>query len=109
MKLFRVILVCNLLLLVASPMFAITCSTCIDRECEGTPNSQTRCRPVVEEGCETVSLPSCVGFADHSQSTVFAEWSVASIEINRPACGTTVTNSPAAVARAETSQTAVVK
>ena len=110
MKLVRFTLVCSLLLLAAIPSYAIPCSTCIDRECEGTPNSGTKCLPVSPEGCETRFNPSCSGFAnDAAAPAMLAEWTVASIEISRPAEGTKVVTTPAAVAQATVSPATLQK
>jgi hypothetical protein len=96
MKLIRLTLVCSLLLLAAVPSFAITCSTCIDRVCQETPGTGTRCRPVIN-GCQTVLLPNCT---PPPAPVMLSEWTVASIEISRPAAGTKVVTTPAAVAEA---------
>ena len=99
MKLVRFALVCSLLLLSAVPLYAIPCSTCIDRVCVDTPGSLTKCRPVIHEGCETITNLNCVGFAPEAAPAMLAEWTVASIEIRRPAHDTNVVTAPAAVAQ----------
>ena len=110
MKLVRLTLVCSLLLLAAVPSFAITCSTCVERQCADTPDTHTRCRPVTPEGCETRVNLLCVGFAaDAGAPAMLAEWTVASIEISRPADGTKVVTAPAAVAETAASPATLQK
>jgi hypothetical protein len=110
MKLVRFTLVCSLLLLAAIPSYAIPCSTCIDRQCQDTPGSLTRCRPVVIEGCQTVTNLSCVGLVDDAAApAMLAEWTVVSIEISRPAEGTTVVTASDAVAQATVSPATLQK
>lgn len=105
MKLLRLTFACTLLLLAASPSFALQCDTCTEpyelQGCEATPGSGTRCW-FMPDWCETRSS-SCTGFSDHSTS-MLAEWTVASIEISRPATETKVVTAPAAVADAGTAQ-----
>ena len=100
MKLLRLSLVCSLLLLAATPLFAFPCESCTAPDppyCESTPDSGTRCRFHID-WCETISSSFCTGFTEHSAPAVLAEWTVASIEVSRPAEGTKVVTSPAAVA-----------
>ncbi|HEV7767045.1 MAG TPA: hypothetical protein VGQ76_18740 [Thermoanaerobaculia bacterium] len=101
MKLTRIILVCTLLLLAASPMFAAPpCKTCVEEggsACDFDPGSGTRCR-FVAGACETYG-GYCINFAE---TTILAEWSVASIEMTRPDTKTVTT--PTAVASAATTQ-----
>jgi hypothetical protein len=110
MKMLRVTLACTLLLLVAFPTFAAPCGTCstvFEQTCDPTPGSQTRCRFHIE-GCQTISALSCSPFTDiEAQPAMLAEWTVTSIEINRPAERTNIVTSPAAVAEAPASQTAL--
>lgn len=111
MKLLRLTLVCSLLFLAASPSFALPCRSCDGPEypyCVSTPDSGTRCRIGVD-WCETISAPLCTGFTEESAPAVLAEWTVASIEISRPAEGTKVVTSPAAVADAGLSRAAAQK
>jgi hypothetical protein len=111
MKLLRFALVCCLLLITASPSFAIECSSCTAPDppyCESTPGSGTRCRFHID-WCETISAPSCTGFTEESVAPVLAEWTVASIEVSRPAEGTKVVTSPAAIAESGVSQSAIQK
>jgi hypothetical protein len=111
MKLLRLSLVCSLLLLAATPSFAIACKSCDAPEppyCVSTPDSGTRCH-YRQEICTTVSAPFCTGFTEHSAPAMLAEWTVASIEVSRPAEGTKVVTSPAAVAEADVSQSAAQK
>jgi hypothetical protein len=113
MKLVRFTLVCSLLILAAVPSYAIPCSTCIERDCESTPGSLTRCRPVFDPKfptCETLINLNCVGFANAAAApAMLAEWTVASIEISRPAEGTTVVTTSAAVAQATVSPATLPK
>ncbi len=104
MKLSRLIFVCSLLLLAASPVFAIGCRSCDGPEypyCISTPDSGTRCQIGIDY-CFTQPSSYCTGFSDETAApAVLAEWTVASIEITRPTEGTTkVVTAPAAVADA---------
>jgi hypothetical protein len=111
MKLLRLTLVCSLLLLAASPSYAIACFSCTAPDppyCESTPDSGTRCRFGIDT-CETISAPSCTGFTEHSAPAMLAEWTVASIDIRRPTEGTKVVTTPAAVAEVGVSQSALQK
>ena len=104
MKLLRLILACTMLLLAASPSYALACFTCDDFEpmqCNATPDSGTRCRWHVDY-CETISAPFCSGVSENAASTMLADWQVASVEIDRPAQGTRVVTTPSAVADAGT-------
>jgi hypothetical protein len=98
MKLSRVILVCTMLLFAAYPSFAAPpCSSCFDGEpCTSDPNSGLRCK-FTNGVCNTIGS-FCIGFVD---TTMLAEWSVASIEISQPAQGTKVVTAPAVVASAD--------
>lgn len=111
MKLLRLTLVCSLLLLSVTPSYALACKSCTGPEypyCESTPDSGTRCL-ISYRLCETVSAPSCTGFTGDSAPAMLAEWTVASMEIRRPAEGTKVVTSPAAVADAGLSRIAAQK
>ena len=111
MKLLRFTLVCSLLLLASSPLFALPCSSCTAPDppyCESTPGSGTRCLFHID-WCETRSAPLCNGLAHESAPAILAEWTVASIEISRPAEGTKAVTSPAAVAQADVAQSAPQK
>lgn len=107
MKLLRLTLVCSLLLLAATPSYAIICRSCdgdVYPYCISTPDSGTRCQ-IGPDYCFTQSAPFCSGFSDHAAApAVLAEWTVASIEISRPAEGTKVVTAPAAVADAHVSR-----
>ena len=97
MKLFRVILVCMLLLSAAVPTFsAPPCQVCLDDAgpCL-TDAGGTRCR-TISGVCQQTS-----GLCIVSGATVLAEWQVASIEVTRPDL-TTVVVSPTAVAQGVT-------
>lgn len=91
----RVILVCTLLLLAASPSFALPlCAHCNEwNECESSPGDYERCRYDIYGNCYTdygrCSIPSAA-------STVAADWTVASIEISRPAADCATVTAPAA-------------
>jgi hypothetical protein len=100
MKLFRVILVCTLLLSAAVPTFAAPpCQFCLS---EAGPcvndGGGLRCRTL--GGVCTESGGLCIGFAN---SPVLSQWQVASIEITRPdpttKVLTTVVITPAPVAQ----------
>jgi hypothetical protein len=106
MRLLRLVLACSLLLLAASPSFALGCFTCNPDQvnvCDSTPDSGTRCRFHIDY-CETITAPFCTGRSAESQTAVLADWTVASIEISRPAYGTKVVTAPAAVASVRTPQ-----
>lgn len=103
MKLYRVILVCTLLLSAAVPTFAAPpCAICASDAgpCENDPGGH-RCRTVA--GVCTESSGVCVRLADR---TVLAEWQVASVEITHrdPATKalTTVVVTPTAIAQGVT-------
>ncbi|HEX7676726.1 MAG TPA: hypothetical protein VF713_01280 [Thermoanaerobaculia bacterium] len=97
MKLFRVILVCTLLLSAAVPTFsAPPCQLCLDDAgpCLNDSNG-TRCR-TISGVCQQTS-----GLCIFSGGTMLAEWQVASIEVTRPDL-TTVVVSPTAIAQGVT-------
>lgn len=112
MKLTRLALVCSLLLLAAVPSYAIGCRSCdgdVYPYCIPTPDSGTRCEIGVDY-CITRPSSFCTGFSEQAAApAVLAEWTVASIEIDRPAEGTKVVTSPAAVADARVSTDTVQK
>lgn len=97
MKLFRVILVCTLLLAAIPTFSAPPCQVCLDDAgpCVNDSNG-TRCR-TVSGVCQQIS-GLCIGPAT---ATVLAEWQVASIEVTRPDL-TTVVVTPTAVAQVVT-------
>lgn len=102
MELLRLTLACSLLFLAAVPSFAgcTTCSETVFQGCDSTPNSKTRCFFGIDT-CETRSAPFCTNFTDQAAApAMLAEWTVASIEISRPAEGTKAVTSPAVVADA---------
>lgn len=110
MKLLRVTLVCSLLLLAVAPTYALPCKGCIgtDPICVSNPNSGTRCF-FAPDTCDEFSA-NCSGFTDQAAApAMLAEWTVASIEISRPAEGTKIVTAPAAVADASVSQAATQK
>ena len=94
----KVILVCTLLLLAASPSFALPiCAECIEatNTCEELPGSIERCQFNTITGlCYTQPLNCRFPL---SPSTVLADWKVASIEINRPAQECATVTAPDAV------------
>lgn len=97
MKLFRVILVCTLLLSAAVPTFsAPPCQVCLDDAGPCVSDADgTRCR-TISGVCQQTS-----GLCIISGRTVLAEWQVASIEVTRPDL-TTVVVSPTAIAQGVT-------
>ncbi|HYK05938.1 MAG TPA: hypothetical protein VE974_29615 [Thermoanaerobaculia bacterium] len=94
MKLTRLILVCTLLLLASSPVFALPqCRECINNNrCEYTGNSFEVCT-VVGGMCQFDPFKRCTTFAP--EQPVMADWTVASIEISRPAPDTNTVTTPA--------------
>lgn len=102
MKLLRLSLVCTVLLLAASPMFALPCQTCTAPEypyCEDAPESGTRCRIGVDWCTEFVPALGCSPRSgDEPARAMLSDWTVASIEISRPDQPATVVTAPAAVA-----------
>jgi hypothetical protein len=86
MKLYRVILVCTLLLLAVTPSFAApTCTECLDASsCINAPGQALRCR-FLNGACETISSSNCIG---RSETPVLADWKVASIDVSRRTPGT---------------------
>lgn len=83
MKLTRLILACTLLLLATAPLFAAPqCGECINNVCEYSPTSGLPCR--------YDSLGNCVEYirfctSRSADTTVAADWTVASVEITRTA------------------------
>jgi hypothetical protein len=80
---FRVILVCTLLLLAATPSFALPlCAHCNEwNVCESAQGDIDHC--FVSGGVCDTDAKRCS--PPLQQSTVLADWTVASIEISRPA------------------------
>jgi len=100
MKLLRLTLVCSLLLLAATPSYAIVCRSCDGPEypyCIDTPGSGTRCALGID-WCITKPSTYCDPEELAATSPVLAEWTVASVEVTRPADGTQVVTSQTAVA-----------
>lgn len=103
MKLFRVILVCTLLLCAAVPTFAAPpCQFCLSEAGPCVNDSGgLRCRTIGGVCQETSGL--CIGFFNRP---VLGEWQVASIELTRPDPVTkgltTVVISPTAIAQSVT-------
>ena len=92
----RVILVCTLLLLAASPSFALPlCAHCNEwNECESASGDIERCRYDQWGNCYT-DFGLCI--QPSAQSTVLTDYKVASIEISRPAQDCVTATAPAAV------------
>lgn len=109
MKLLRFTLVCSLLLLAATPSYAAVCRSCdgdVYPYCVQTPGSGTRCEIGVDY-CFTRPSSFCDRTAlAETAPAVLAEWTVASIEVNRPAEGTQVVTSQAPAAVADLSHSA---
>lgn len=106
MKLYRVILVCTLLLSAAIPTFAAPpCAICTSDAgpCENDPGGH-RCRTL--SGVCTESSGVCTRLANTANPTVLGEWQVASVEITHrdPATKalTTVVVTPTAIAQGVT-------
>jgi hypothetical protein len=96
----RVILVCTLLLLAASPSFALDrCKECNEfLQCVITPGAVEKC----ESGpgyCDTNPFVNCSHFTG---ATVLTDWTVASIEISRPAHENLTVTTPVQVAEVST-------
>jgi hypothetical protein len=96
----RVILVCTLLLLVAFPTFALPlCQECnqITLQCDDVPGAFERCKYDAFFHCYIAPFDRCSPTL--TQSTVLADWKVASIVISRPApaSDTATAAAPAAV------------
>ena len=111
MKLLRFALAFSLLLLAASPSFALPCSSCTAPDppyCESTPGSGTRCLFHID-WCEDKSAPLCNGLMEESATAVLAEWTVSSIEVSRPAEGTKVVTAPGALVEADVHQSVLLK
>ena len=102
MKSTRVILACALLLLVSVPLFARPqCGECItETECEPSPWSGLPCRINSSGMCEYWNTV-CSNFAP---APVLSEWTVASIEISRPAAAPEHMAAPAGSNEAPKSQ-----
>jgi hypothetical protein len=100
MKVTRLILVCTLLLLAASPIFARPqCKECVNNVCVYTGNSVEHC-VVIGGMCDYDPRTACSPFSP--EKTVMTDWTVASIEIIRPEPAKAVTTAPAEVPAAET-------
>lgn len=109
MKLLRIAFACSLLLLAAVPSFALPCEACtgsVYPYCEPSGN-HTRCLIGIDT-CQDRSAPSCTP-SGQPPAAMLAEWTVASIEISRPAQAKTVVSSPGVVAMADVPQSAPQK
>ncbi|HEX9983975.1 MAG TPA: hypothetical protein VGF69_11975 [Thermoanaerobaculia bacterium] len=102
MKRTRLILACTLLLLAAVPAFALpVCGECdLNNECVNTPWPGTACF-FFTDTCETRAARCTVVYPD---APVASDWTVASIEIERPALATKTVTAPATVAEVHTVQ-----
>jgi hypothetical protein len=106
MKLTRVVLVCTLLLLASTPLFALPqCKECVNNRCLYTGSGIDVCR-ILNGVCETNPGP-CSTFA--SENPVLADWTVASVEITRPAPETKTVAAPSAPAVVSTPEPAAKK
>jgi hypothetical protein len=96
----RVILVCTLLLLAASPSFAMPiCAHCNERNtCEEAPGDFERCKYDILGNC-TTTTQLC---SPPSRSTVLTDWKVASVEISHPAQECVTATAPATAAEVPT-------
>ena len=95
----RIILVCTLLLLAAVPTFALPqCAHCnASNRCEVGPGDFEYCSDWTGT-CFNDPWKNC----SHSRSaTVATEWTVASIEIQRPSLDSITVSAPAAAAEAQ--------
>ncbi len=96
----RVILVCTLLLLAASPSFALPlCQECngFTNECEDVSGAFERCRYDTLGNCYLDPFSRCSPTL--TQSTVLTDWKVASIETTScPALDSVTVAAPAAAA-----------
>jgi hypothetical protein len=95
----RVILVCTVLLLAAVPSFALPlCGHCNEWNfCESAPGDFERCLDGLDYCVITTARCS---IPRSPETTVLADWSVASIEISQPALSSVTATAPAAVAEA---------
>ena len=99
----RVILVCTLLLLAASPSFALPlCQECnyFTHQCDDVPGAIERCRYDTLGNCYIDFFARCT--PTFTQSTVLADWKVVSIETSCPAPDSVTTSAPAPVTEAAT-------
>jgi len=94
----RVILVCTLLLIAAVPTFALPqCAHCNESNmCEATPGDYEWCSDW-EGTCYNDPYKRC---SPPLSATVASEWTVASIEIQRPSLDSITVTAPASAAEA---------
>jgi hypothetical protein len=95
----RVILVCTLLLLAASPSFALPlCQECSyqTNQCEDVSGAYERCKYDTMGNCYLDPWARCSPTL--TQSTVLADWKVASIDTSCPAVNAVTDAAPAAAA-----------
>jgi hypothetical protein len=97
---FRMILICTLLLLAASPSFALpVCGHCNEwNTCESASGDVERCRYDTQGNCIITTERCSPAF----QGTVLTDWKVVSIEISRPALESVTVTAPTAVAEVPT-------
>jgi hypothetical protein len=107
MKLTRLILVCTLLLL-ASSVFALpVCKECLNGQCVYTGDGIEVCFSTGPGMCDT-KPDRCSTFSP--DDPVMSDWTVASIEITRPApAAKTVPTAPAAPAEVPAAAPAATK
>lgn len=100
----RVILVCTLLLLAASPSFALPqCQECNYEwnQCEDVSGAFERCKYDTLGNCYLDPWARCS--PTFAPSTVLTDWKVASIETSCPAPDSVTVTAPAAAAEVPTS------
>ncbi|HEX9983974.1 MAG TPA: hypothetical protein VGF69_11970 [Thermoanaerobaculia bacterium] len=103
MKLTRLILVCTLLLLASVPAFALPqCGDCdSNNECVFSPWSGVTCG-YDATGCVIQFRRCSSGLSP--EATVASDWTVASIEIERPTVDSKTVTAPAAIAEVRVNQ-----
>jgi hypothetical protein len=108
MKLTRLILACTLLLLASTSLYALpVCKECINNQCVYTGDSVEYCF-VFNGMCDYDPWQRCSPFT--ADKPVMADWTVASIEITRPApAAEAVTATPAAPAAVRAAEPAARK
>jgi hypothetical protein len=106
MKLTRFILVCTLLLLASSPLFALPqCKDCVNNVCTPIPGASIEPCTYVLGVCENYT-GNCV--IPHREP-VLADWTIASIEVSRPVLDAKVVATPAGAAAVRTIEVAEQK
>lgn len=97
----RVILVCTLLLLAAAPSFALPlCAHCNAwNECESSSGDYERCKYDLQGNCITTTERCSI---PNAQSTVLSDYTVAAVEVTRPAQECDTVTTPATAAKVAT-------